>query len=428
MNNFFSFFSFADANVRWVTAGMILLGICAAVVGCFSYLRKQSLIGDAIAHSVLPGICVAFMISGTKNPLLLIAGALVSSWLSLMAINVIITKSKIKPDAALGLTLSVFFGFGILLLTTIQHSGMAAQSGLDKFLLGKAASLLLEDVYVLAIMAVIIIGVILLLYKEFMLITFQPEFAKSIGLPVKGLETTLSILTVFAVAIGIQAVGVVLMASLLIAPAVAARFWTNSLPKMLILAAFFGAIAGVTGAYISYTAAQMPTGPWVVVTLTLITLLSALFSPKQSILAKWILQQKNYMLVIDEHILKSFYYLYETDNEPFKNRSISEIQKIYPIPVWQLQSALIRLKNKKLINNQNKMLQISELGWSESKRIVRVHRLWELYLHKFLRIKTENVHANAESIEHVITPEIERRLQEALEQPTADPHKKQIPL
>ena len=131
------FFTFSDPNVRLVALGSILLGASAAVVGCFTFLRKRALVGDAIAHSVLPGVCLGFLVSGTKNPWILLAGAVVSGWLSLLVMDFITNRSKLKTDTAIGAVLSVFFGLGILLLTAIQHSGAANQAGLDSFFIRK---------------------------------------------------------------------------------------------------------------------------------------------------------------------------------------------------------------------------------------------------------------------------------------------------
>ena len=131
-----------------------------------------------------------------------------------------------------------------MLLTSIQQSGAAGQSGLDKFLFGNAASLLGEDLLVFGGVAVVLLLSIILFYKEFTLLSFDPSFARTIGLPVRGLELLLTTLTVLAVVVGIQAVGVVLMSAMLITPAAAARFWTDKLFVMILLAAAFGAFSG----------------------------------------------------------------------------------------------------------------------------------------------------------------------------------------
>ncbi len=325
MQETFQFLSFSDPNVQFVVLGTMILGATAAMVGSFSFLRKRALVGDAIAHSILPGICLAFILSGSKNPLYLIIGATISGWLSLLLIDAISRTTKLKSDAAIGIILSVFFGIGILLLTSIQHSGNAAQAGLDKFLFGKAASLTREDITVFSSIAVILIVLVFLFYKEFKLISFNPDFAKVIGLPVKFLEFILSTITVLAVAVGIQAVGVVLMAALLITPASGARFWTNRLGYMIIISTLFGALSGFLGSYISYVAPAMPTGPWIVMCLSLLTIGSIWLAPKTGMLSKFKMQRSNEQKILIENVLKLFYHIGEKENNFHIARDLTEL-------------------------------------------------------------------------------------------------------
>ncbi|HRJ15088.1 MAG TPA: iron chelate uptake ABC transporter family permease subunit, partial [Saprospiraceae bacterium] len=301
----------SDPNVQMVVLGVMLLGAGAVVTGVFTFVRKRALVGDAIAHSVLPGVCLAFLISGQKHPLWLLIGAVATGWLSLLTMDYITRNSKIKADAAIGVVLSVFFGLGILLLTAIQASGSGHQAGLDKFLFGKAASLTRQDVLVFGAAAGLILSVSALFFRAFSTMSFDREFAMSAGLPVKTLEFILATITVLAVATGIQAVGVVLMAALLITPAAAARFWTNNLVKMTLLAAIFGMVSGLFGAWISYQAPAMPTGPWIVILLTLIALFSVLAAPERGILARWQLQRNNAHKILTENILKTFFQMEE---------------------------------------------------------------------------------------------------------------------
>ncbi len=278
------FFSFSNPNIRYVVFGSMLLAVSSAIVGCFTFLKKKALVGDVVSHAVLPGICLSFIISGTKDPFLLIIGAFITGWLSIVVMDYIIQNSKIKEDTATGLSLSVFFGIGILLLTYIQHSGNAAQSGLDSFLFGKAAALVGKDLLAFSLVAILILVVVFFFYKEFKLISFDPAFAQSLGIPVKRIELILSSITVMAVVTGIQAVGVVLMAAMLITPAAAARFWTDKLSIMILSAACIGALSGLAGAFISYAAPAMPTGPWIVMVVSLIALFSFFFAPKRELL------------------------------------------------------------------------------------------------------------------------------------------------
>lgn len=427
MEDLITFFSFQNPNIRYVTGGSMLLAVSSALVGCFTFLKKKALVGDAVAHSVLPGICLAFLISGTKNPIYLIIGAFITGWLSLILIDVITRNSKIKEDTAIGLILSVFFGVGILLLTMIQHSGNAAQTGLDSFLFGKAAALVGQDLMIFSVISICLLLGVILFYKEFALISFDEDFAKSIGFPVKRLELALTTLTVLAVVTGIQAVGVVLMAAMLITPAAAARFWTNRLNIMLLLAAIFGAFSGVSGAYISYVAPSMPTGPWIVMVISMIALVSFFVAPEKGILYKLIRQTKIKKRILTENILKLFYQLGELDHNFEEQRSVAQIQAKRPIKTRTLVAGLNALTYQGFLKKQQDTWQLTDQGQKKGQRIVKLHRLWEVYLTTYLRIAPDHVHEDADNIEHILTPELEARLEALLEYPTSDPHESTIP-
>jgi manganese/zinc/iron transport system permease protein len=427
MENLIAFFSFQDPNIRFVVGGSVLLAVSSALVGCFTFLKKKALVGDAVAHAVLPGICLSFMISGTKNPIYIILGAFLTGWLSLILIDLISRKSKIKEDTAIGLILSVFFGIGILLLTIIQHSGNASQTGLDSFLFGKAAALVGYDLMIFSIISSFLLFSVLLFSKEFTLISFDENFAKSIGFPVKRLELALTTLTVLAVVTGIQAVGVVLMAAMLITPAAAARFWTNRLSIMLFLAAIFGAFSGISGAYISYVAPSMPTGPWIVMVVSIIALLSFFIAPGRGILYKVYRQKRIRKRILNENILKLFYQLGEKDKNFRKKRSKDDLLNKRQIRPSSLLNGLIILTRQGFLRNENGFWRLSRDGEIKGRRIVKLHRLWEVYLTKYLRFAPDHVHEDADNIEHILTPELEKRLESLLEYPQSDPHHSTIP-
>ncbi|MDQ0090688.1 manganese/zinc/iron transport system permease protein [Paenibacillus anaericanus] len=284
---------FTDPNMRWILMGSLLLGLGSGVIGSFTVLRKQSLLGDTLAHAALPGICIAFMLSGVKSMGLFMIGAIISGMIATLGIHIITSFSRIKQDAALGITLSVFFGVGVVLMTKIQHSGNGNQSGLDKYMFGQAASMMLSDVYLMGTVSLLLILICALLFKEFKLVSFDPGFARGMGLKVAVLEQLLLLMTVVAVVVGIQAVGVVLVAALLITPAVAARYWSDALGVMVILAGLFGALSGVIGTLISSTLSNLPTGPVTVLSATSIFFVSAVFAPGRGLIAKWIQRVRN---------------------------------------------------------------------------------------------------------------------------------------
>lgn len=300
---------FTDYTLRNVALGSAMLGVVGGVLGAFAVLRRQSLLGDVLAHAALPGICLAFILTGAKAPLTLLAGGGLAGWLAAWLVLAVLRHSRLPEDSALGVMLSSFFGFGVALLTFIQHSNNASQAGLDQYIFGQAATILASDLLnfmVLGGLALLVVG---LFYKEFKLLSFDPAYAHSLGLPVRGLNILLTSLTVLAVMVGLQTVGVVLMAAMLIAPAAAARQWTDRLSQMLGLSALFGATAGVSGALISASRENLPTGPLVVLSMSAILLVSLFLAPLRGLLWDWIRTQQNRRrvhlerLLLDAHVL-----------------------------------------------------------------------------------------------------------------------------
>lgn len=424
------FFSLQDPNVRWVLTGTVLLGLSAGALGCFAILRQRALVGDAVAHAVLPGVCLAFIVAGDKDPLMLLAGSVIFGWISIVVMDFIINNSKISADTSIGMVLSVFFGLGVVLLTYIQASGNINQSGLDAFLFGNAASMLPEDVIVFGLVSILVLIAIVLLFKELKLVSFDPDYARVIGYPLKRMEILIGVLLVLTITAGLQAVGVVLMASMLIIPAAAARYWTDSLAVMLVIAAFIGGISGVTGSFISYTAPAMPTGPWMVVSAAVLFTLSFFFAPARGELRKWIQKKRNSKKINYENVLKTFYHLEEADSKTGRVRTTGEILKKRRMQKDLLKKTLRILEQKDFIrvfSGKPKGYMLTETGREEARRIVRIHRLWELYLTERLEIAGDHVHDDAESMEHLITPEIEAELANILGEPAFDPHLEEIP-
>ena len=280
-----------DYTLRTVALGSAVLGIVSGVLGAFAVLRKQSLLGDAISHAALPGVVLAFLLLRSKEPLALIVGAGIAGWLAMLWVLGIVRNTRIKPDSALGLVLSVFFGFGLMLLTFTQRLPDARQAGLDTFLFGQAATLVERDVISMALLggaALILVG---LLWKEFKLLSFDRDFSATLGLPTRVLDVLLTSLLVVAIVIGLQAVGVVLMSAMIVAPASAARQWTDRLGVMVLLSGLFGALAGVAGTLISSTTSGVSTGPTIVLCASIIVAISLLFAPQRGLVARWAKQR-----------------------------------------------------------------------------------------------------------------------------------------
>lgn len=286
---------FSDYTLRTITLGTAILGAVTGMLGSFAVLRKQSLLGDAISHAALPGIALAFLITGSKDTNILLIGALISGLIGTFWIRGITSKTHLKSDTALGLILSLFFGFGMLLLTFIQKQPNANQAGLDKYLFGQAATLVESDVWLMTFVTGLCLVVLLLFWKEFKILLFDKDYAQTLGFNTKTIDVLITSFIVLAIVLGLQTVGVVLMSAMLLAPAAAARQWTNSLGLMVFIAAILGASAGVFGTAISASQNNLSTGPVIVLVASVFVLFSFIFSPSRGILFRQIrlLQNRN---------------------------------------------------------------------------------------------------------------------------------------
>ncbi|MFI3231217.1 MAG: iron chelate uptake ABC transporter family permease subunit [bacterium] len=273
-----------DYTFQVVSLGATLLGAISGVLGSFAVLRKQSLLGDTISHSALPGVVLAFLLIEVKNTEILLLGGLVSGLMATAIINFIQKNSKINFDSALAIILAVFFGAGLILLTISQRLPNANQSGLDKFIYGQASGMLLRDVKFIFGCGIILMLIVVIFWKEFKILCFDPEFARSIGLDINKLDILLNFVIVIGIIIGLQTVGVILMSAMLIAPAVASRQWVNKLSHMIMLSAFFGGVSGFIGTLFSSAIKGMPTGPMIVVVVSVIAFFSLLFAPNRGII------------------------------------------------------------------------------------------------------------------------------------------------
>jgi len=276
-----------DYTLRTVALGAMLLGLSSGVIGTYAVLRRQSLLGDAMSHAALPGIALAFLLTQSKEAPILLSGALAAGWLGALLVSAITRTTRVKLDSALGLILSVFFGFGLMLLTFIQQQAGASQAGLDRFLFGQAASLMQRDVAVMGGGTTIVLLTVLLYWKEFKLLAFDPDFARVLGLRVRFLESLLTSLLVLAIVVGLQTVGVVLMSAMVVAPAAAARQWTDRLGVMVVLGALFGILAGTSGALLSSLTPRLPTGPTIVLVVTGMVIVSLLLAPNRGLVWTW---------------------------------------------------------------------------------------------------------------------------------------------
>lgn len=400
-------------TLRNVMMGSAILGGVGGAIGCFAVLRRESLMGDTLAHAALPGICLAFLVTGSRTSLVLMLGAAITGWLGTLCVLAIVRGGRVKQDAALGIVLSVFFGIGTVLLTHISRTGGANQSGLDRFLFGQAASIVRDDVITMAVMGFIAISVLVLLFKEFKLLCFDPALAFSLGLPTTGLTVLLTGLIVVAVVIGLQAVGVILMVAVLIAPALAARQWTNKLETMVVLAAIFGAVSGVVGSVLSAEIERLPTGPTIVLVATAIVAVSVLFSPERGVIWAQLRDRRQERRYGAARVLASL-----LDVQGSGGVTVSQLATITGRSERFLQRHLGRLSRQRQVVREatGGRWSLTDTGLVAAEAAKRREDLWKLYLANQMDIPTEGVHLGMDDIERLLPADVLRAFDRMLQQ------------
>ncbi|MGQ0678467.1 MAG: metal ABC transporter permease [Actinomycetota bacterium] len=355
-----------DYTLQVVAAGAAVLGLTSGVLGSFALLRRQSLLGDALAHAALPGIALAFLLTGNKSPVALVLGAGATAWIAALLIGAVTRTTRVKMDAAMGLVLSVFFGAGLVLLTYIQRQPEAGKAGLDTFLFGQAAALLKQDVIVMCVLGGTALLAVGLLWKQFKLLTFDPGYAWSLGLPVRGLEIILTTFLVVAIVIGLQTVGVVLMSALVVAPAAAARQWTNRLGTMVLLAGVIGAFSGAWGALISSSTDRLPTGPTIVLVALAIVVVSLLAAPRRGLLPAALRNRRSRERLRAEVVLSDLYLLclQHKDIHPHTTRAIAAMR----FRTGTVEPQLEILAGKGLVSRVEGGWILTDSGRSEARR------------------------------------------------------------
>ncbi|WP_170382026.1 metal ABC transporter permease [Ruegeria atlantica] len=277
-------------NATLVAIGATLLGVSAGVTGTFLFLRKRALVSDAISHATLPGVCLAFMVlvafgGDGRNLIGLLSGSAISAWIGLLCMNWLTGRTRLAEDAAIGAVLSVFFGFGIVLLTIIQTMGVGRQAGLEGFLLGSTAGMLWADALIIAIGGAATLALVMIIRRPMTMVAFDPEYAAARGLPVHRIDLAMMGLVMAVTVVGLKIVGLILIVALLIIPAVTARFWTDRSDRVVLLAGLAGGLAGYLGAALSASAPNLPTGPIIVLVSFGFFALSLLFAPVRGVLA-----------------------------------------------------------------------------------------------------------------------------------------------
>jgi manganese/zinc/iron transport system permease protein len=316
--------------------------------------------------------------------------------------------SRIKDDAAMGIVLSVFFGAGVALLTIVTKMPSGAAAGLESFIYGKTASMVLSDFRLLTAVTVCVLSLSALLFKEFRLLCFDEVYAAAQGWPVKRLDVLLLALVTLVTVAGLQAVGLILIIAFLITPAAAARFWTDRLDQMLLLSALIGGVSGWMGASLSALIPNLPAGALIVLVAAVFFLLSLLLGTKRGVLVRYLRQLKLKRSVGRQHLLRALYEILEADAGPTDVliRSVP-FRQVRGRRTWsdrQLRGSVRLAYQEALIDavNDRDMITLTRAGLEAAAQVTRNHRLWELYLIEYADVATSRVDRDADAVEHVL--------------------------
>lgn len=289
---------FGNHTYRMVFLGTMTIGLVAGALGSFAYLRRQSLISDVISHAALPGTLLAFLISVVvletdgRNMISLTVGAVIIGTIAVLFANGVTRTSKIRIDTAMAVSLTVFFGAGMLLMRIISNGAFPGKGGIQDYLFGNASVITVSDLVISIAVGSGALILMVVFWKEFVLYTFDPEHATVLGMRARTIDILMFTTIVIATVIGLKAVGLVLMVAFVVTPPAAARQWTQTLPSMVILSGIFGAVGSGIGSYLSIVIGRVPTGPLIVLTLFGILFVSLLAAPRRSIITRAIARSR----------------------------------------------------------------------------------------------------------------------------------------
>lgn len=430
---------FSDPLLKAPTIGCMAMCLVCSLVGVLIFIRKESLLGETLSHAAYPGIMLSALLTllpsfNLSFTLYILLGAALFSYLALRLLRVAKTYFKMSPDSALSYTLTFFFGIGLTLASLLQNIQSRIYKQAIVFLFGQAATI--TDLHmVLALgLALITLTLIITFYMEIQISNFDPIFAKSIGIQSRKIDMLIYFLTVSAVVVGIRSIGLFLLSGMFIAPAIAARQWTHKLNRMFALSGLIGLLSGFLGIFLSFELSlfftqkghsfSFATGPMIILTSALITLFSLLFAPKRGWVSRFLKILRFKFKCVQENILKSLWHFSQKSGEGVKPKQVLDYQSI---PSLFSSFIIFYLSMKGQIIREKSTIKLSPSGFLRAQNIVRLHRLWELYL-VHIGVGKEKVHHNAEEMEHIITPSIEEKLLKIMKHPKVDPHNQPIPM
>jgi len=384
-----------------VPAAMVL-GAACGVVGTLAVLRQRALMADTLAHAALPGVAAAFLIAaamgmdGRSLPVLL-AGATISGVLGIGLAHVLQRYGKLRDDAAMAAVLGASFGLGTVLLSVVQRSPAGGQAGLARFLFGQTAAIRSDDAVLIAGVAGACVLVVAALYKELRLLCFDAAFCAAIGRRPGLLDVLLLTMLTLVTVVGLQAVGLVLIVAMLIIPSLTARFLTDRLWLMMIIAGVVGAVSAGVGGAASAHVARLPAGPAIVSAAAVCLALAAVFAPGKGVVSRWVRRVRVTRQTIFEHALRRCYEAAEHGQR---------------LP--ERHTRVLARRGLVLDAAGGDGVRLTPEGLALAEQVITRHRLWEAYLVTFGSQAPEHADDPADLIEHLHDPVLIRELEAAV--------------
>ncbi len=404
--------------IRALLASMAV-GVSCGILGCFIVLRNMSMVGDALSHAILPGIVFAFFVFGTDNSGGFFLGAVLAGWLSSFLITWIQTKLSTKNDAAIGIVFTCMFSLGVIGISYLSSS-QNIHIDLKDYLFGNVLGVSDDDLYMSFAVTLIVITGVVVFYRSLLLTTFQSVVARTMGVKVEQVHYFLMLMLSFAVVSALQTVGVILVVAMLITPASTALLLFKRLQNVILCSALIGVLAAIGGFFVSYLF-NFPPGPSMAVLATLIYILAVVFSPNSGLVIRFVQSRKEQEKIRQEDVLKCIQ-LFKSKGVLVSEESISDKLNLRS---WQLNKTLKNLEKKKLLSKAN--LNLSASGKKRAEKLIRAHRLWETYMVDKMGMGSDQIHEEAERIEHHMSDEFLNEIAEQLNYPEKDPHGSPIP-
>lgn len=395
-----------------------MVGISCGLIGTYIMLRRLSLIGDALAHAVLPGVVIGFMVAG-KNPFTLFLGALAAGLLTSILISFVERNSKIKEDTSIGIIFTGAFALGILLVSQLKQ----VHIDLSSYLFGDVLGVSDSDIILSSIITLFIILSVVLFYKQLLVTSFDPTLAHIIGISAAVVHYFLMTLLSMSIVAGLQSVGVILIIAMLITPPATAFLLTDKLKRLLIYSCIIGIVASVIGLYLSYHF-NFASGASIVLVSVTIFILTLLFSPKEGLFIKKLKRNRNSRINLTEDIVK----LINKESALTKSNEIyNYLSGKLGIPESKIRTSVKALIRNGILVRQNDTFELTQKGREVATRLMRSHRLWETYITEKQIEGREFIHEDAEKFEHILSDDILEEIDEELGRPDTDPHGSPIP-